>query len=193
VRYTLDYVSQGIFAYHLFCLLWVTNFFLAFEFVVVAGAIGSWYWRRDKRFNLNEPVLKAVGRTLLYHMGSIALGSMIVAIIQFVRIIFEKAQRELTNRLQNDKIVKGCVWYVRGFLFVFETVVKYINKHAYIQVRFVFLSCFVFFFGAKVFVLFSRQKNYNSIYHCLLTCFYLYNCRLHCMATTFSLRHAMPS
>jgi choline transporter-like protein 2/4/5 len=134
VRYTLSKVTQGIFAYHLFGGLWISQFLIALSYMIVASCIASWYWSRKKRLNvLGFPIWKAIIRVLLYHTGTVAFGSLIVAIIQFIRILFEKMVREIDAAHKGGRIVSGCIWYVRIVLWIFEKIVKYINKNAYIQ------------------------------------------------------------
>ena len=57
-------------------------------FPVYAGAIGTYYWTggdSDKMPAL--PVLVAVKNTTIYHLGSIAIGSFIIAVFQFIRCV----------------------------------------------------------------------------------------------------------
>ena len=58
-----------------------------------------------------------------YHLGSIALGSFIVAVVQFIRAILEYVDKK-TKRLQDTNpvvkffmcCVKYCVWYLEQVL-----------------------------------------------------------------------------
>jgi solute carrier family 44 (choline transporter-like protein), member 2/4/5 len=135
VRYSLTIWGQILFYTHIFSFLWVSQWLFSFSTVVVSGAIGSWYWRRDKR--IFDPrayyVLHSLKRTLYFSLGTISFGSFIVAVIQMMRILFEKAYSELKKGMVENKIAKYVVWAVRIFLFVFELVIKFINKHAYVQ------------------------------------------------------------
>jgi hypothetical protein len=120
VRYKLSTVTQGIFAYHVFGGLWISQFLIALEFMIVASRIASWYWSRKKRINiLGFPIWKAILRVLLFHTGTVAFGSLVVAIIQFIRLLFEKFVREMESMHKTNRIVKGCIWYVRCILWLF--------------------------------------------------------------------------
>lgn len=135
VRFRLDYSGNVLFYIHIFGFLWITNFFEALTHMIVAGAVGSWYWKRDKKFFDPKAfyVFNSTKRALVFHFGTVAFGSMIVAIVQFIRILFEKFYSELKKAHGDNKIWKGVAWAVRAFLFVFELIIKYINKHAYVQ------------------------------------------------------------
>ena len=53
-----------------------------------SGAIGSFYWAGGIKENMPDmPVLTAMKNTFIYHMGSIAFGSLIIAIVQFIRYL----------------------------------------------------------------------------------------------------------
>lgn len=135
VVYNMSKWTRGIFAYHIFGGLWVSQFLISMEYLMVAGAVASWYWRppKKKRFVVGLPVSQAILRTIVFHTGTAAFGSLIVATIEFIRIMFERGVRELKFAVMNNRIAKAIVWFVRIILWVFEKMVKYINKHSYIQ------------------------------------------------------------
>jgi len=133
--FSLQSYSQAIFWIHIFSLLWVVQFLKAFSTMAIAGAVGGWYWTRKKRIlNLRKfYVFHSVKRAIIYHLGTVAFGSLIVAIIEFIRLLFEKLYKELKKAHLENRIVKVISWAVRIGLQIFEWIVKYINRHAYIQ------------------------------------------------------------
>jgi len=145
--------------FHFFGLLWNLQFIIYFTFMVIAGAIAEWYFTpKDKKGNViykktranqiqpqsawdnvdldkyNEfsstPVLDSVGRTLRYHTGSIAFGSLILAVINFVRAIvyyLEETCGGKENRLQR------CVFCMIGCcLWCFECCADKLSKNAFV-------------------------------------------------------------
>lgn len=53
---------------------------------MVAGAIASYYWTQGDSSRMpTMPVLAALKNTIVYHLGSVAFGSFIIAVIQFIR------------------------------------------------------------------------------------------------------------
>ncbi|KAL9654484.1 hypothetical protein ABK040_010504 [Willaertia magna] len=133
VTLRLSNATRGIFAYHIFGGLWINAFLQATEYLILSGAICSWYWRKEKRFVVGLPLLRSTLRTLIFHLGTAAFGSLIVAIIQMIRILFEKIQKELETATKNNRIVKGCGWYVRIILWLVEKIIKFVNRQAYVQ------------------------------------------------------------
>ena len=108
-------------------------FIQACEFLILSGAISGWYWRREKRFVMGLPLVRSFFRTVIFHLGTAAFGSLIVAIIQAIRLLFEKLQRELETATNGNRIVKGCGWYVRVLLWIIEKIIKFFNRQAYVQ------------------------------------------------------------
>lgn len=47
------------------------------------------------------PVLRSLRRTLVFHLGSIALGSFVIAVIQFVRLVLEYIDKK-TRKIQQE-------------------------------------------------------------------------------------------
>jgi len=136
---TLPLVSLGVnsnlktyFEYfHLFGFLWGIFFLLGISDVTIAGSIANFYWLHDKNTRLNKPIGTALWRTLRYHLGSICLGSLIIALVDLIRIFVWQIQRQA--RASNNIVLKyvlGCVQCCLGFL---NKIVKLINKNAFIQ------------------------------------------------------------
>ncbi len=71
---------------------------------------------------------------LRYHLGSIALGSAIIAIVQMIRIIFEYYRTKIQKASKNNPVVKALLCITGYLLWYLEKVVKFITKNAYIQI-----------------------------------------------------------
>ncbi|XP_067951394.1 choline transporter-like protein 2 isoform X2 [Watersipora subatra] len=130
-----DILSYTIYLqiYMLFMFFWVMNWIIGFGQMVLAGAFASYYWAFDKKEHMPVfPILGSVGRTLLYHTGSIAFGALIIAIIQIIRVGLEYLDAKLKGA-ENPvakfllKCLKCCFWCLEKFM-------KMINKNAYILI-----------------------------------------------------------
>jgi hypothetical protein len=119
--------------YNFFMLLWTLGFIHAVGFLIIAMCAVFWYWScpgDDK--NPEHGVADALKLTLRNHLGTLALGSFIVAIIQIVRVtlaLFEKRMRAVGN---NADAVKFCLKCTQCCLAYFERFVRFINANAYI-------------------------------------------------------------
>lgn len=112
-------VLQYMFAYHLFGLLWTNQFINGFGYLVIAHSVGQYYWTRGLRADMTTfPVLTGLWVAARYHMGSVAFGAFIVAVIQFVRLLLEYLDRK-TKRMQKGNpaarwimcCLRYCLWY----------------------------------------------------------------------------------
>jgi len=117
--------------YLILSLFWNTQFILAFEQMVLAGTIATWYFTRDKS-TLRLTVLRSTYRTLRYHIGSLAFGSLIIAIIQFIRAILYYIKEKTEDRTGPIvtcilRCCMCCFWCLEKFL-------SFINKNAYIEI-----------------------------------------------------------
>ncbi|XP_042865088.1 choline transporter-like protein 1 [Penaeus japonicus] len=131
---TVVFVKSSVIAhlrwYHLFALLWITQFLVACQHVTIAGAISQWYFKRNKK-QLGWPILTSMKRMYRYHLGSIALGSLIIALVKFVRFILKYLEKRLSGQSQ------ACSWALRCCqccLWCFEKFLKFLSKNAYIEI-----------------------------------------------------------
>lgn len=63
------------FAYHFFGLLWTNQFIVGWGMVVIAGAIGSYYWARGNSDEMPRmPVVRAIRNATFYHLGECRMG-----------------------------------------------------------------------------------------------------------------------
>ena len=129
VRYAKSPFWFWIRLYHLFGLLWLANFIVACQHMVIAGAVAGWYFTRDKS-DLKLPILASFKRLVIYHLGSVAFGSFIIALVQLVRMILAYIERKLAKRTNSCgpllKCCQCCLW-------CFEKCLKFLNRNAYIM------------------------------------------------------------
>jgi len=119
--------------YNVFMFLWAYGWLNAIGYMVLAMCAVFWYWSKpgdDKQ--TDHGVLTGLKLTLGNHLGTVALGSLIVAIIQVMRIIltaFEYRMKEAAEKSETLRFIMCCAQCCLAYL---ERVVKFINKNAYI-------------------------------------------------------------
>lgn len=118
--------------YHFFGLLWTTQFIIAIGQCTIAGAVSSWYWVRDRSQVPMFPVLFAFKRTLRYHLGSLAFGSLIIAIVQFIRAILNYLQKRLQGK--ESRLLKVFFTMLQCCFKCLERFLKFISKKAYVMI-----------------------------------------------------------
>ncbi len=73
---------------------------------VRAGAIASYYWAGGQSSKMPAfPVLVALKNTVVYHMGSIAFGAFVIAVIQFIRFLLDYLDRKSKDLQAANKCV----------------------------------------------------------------------------------------
>jgi len=130
--------TEAMFWFMCFGFLWVIAFIMAMnEFVTIVAAI-TWYYS-DKTIPDadgiagDSDVSVGMGWAVRYHGGTLAFGSLILAIVWVIRIVFEyiakKAEAAGAGENAFTKCLIGCI---RCCLSCFERFVRYINRNAYI-------------------------------------------------------------
>jgi hypothetical protein len=126
------YIFDTRFAAAFFTLLWNNAFLVAVGQLTIAGSCAGWFFTRDQDRGKEHVIRPALYNCFRYHLGSLALGSFILAVVQFIRYLmmyFEKQAAAQKNRVMVIvlKVVQCCLW-------CFEKCIKFLNKNAYIQI-----------------------------------------------------------
>ncbi|XP_072016877.1 choline transporter-like protein 1 [Amphiura filiformis] len=131
VIYHKDTITKYMWWYHLFGLLWGSQFIIACLLCTIAGAVAQWFFATDKR-QLKSPILKSIRRVVRYHLGSMAFGSLIIALVMLARIILGYIQSKL--RGSQAQVVQYILKCLQCCLWLFEKVLRFINRNAYIEI-----------------------------------------------------------
>jgi len=67
-----------------------------------------------------------------YHMGSIAFGSLIIAIMQMIKLAFEYFRRKFEKVVPANPCTKCLICLLGCFIWCLDACVKMITKNAYI-------------------------------------------------------------
>lgn len=130
-----DYVADSkvpwFHVYNVFALFWSMFFVSAFGEMVLAGAFASWYWVFDKSRVPTFAVTMSLGRTLRYHTGTLAFGSLIIAIVRMIRVILEYIDHKVKEKT-DSKVVRALLCCCRCCLWCLEKFLKFINRNAYV-------------------------------------------------------------
>jgi hypothetical protein len=83
-----------------------------------------------------EPLatLSAVKKGIRYHMGSVAFGAFIIAVVRLIRIYLTTLQQQAERAGMDNFIIKKIYCCVQCALWCLEKCVEFINKNAYIQI-----------------------------------------------------------
>mmetsp|Transcript_46762 Transcript_46762/g.109466 ORF Transcript_46762/g.109466 Transcript_46762/m.109466 type:complete len:925 (+) Transcript_46762:104-2878(+) len=126
------YVFDWRFAVSFFVFLWNNALNIAIGQCLIAGAVGVWFFTPNADKGSRRVIAQSTWNVFRYHLGSLAFGSFIIAVIQFIRYLmkyYEKQAKAAKNRVlvMVLKVMQCCIW-------CFEKCVKFLNKNAYIQI-----------------------------------------------------------
>lgn len=93
-----------------------------------------WYFSFTSDTAGKGSICVALKWILRYHLGSIAFGSFIIAVVEFIRLIFEYYRKQMEVANKDNKIVKILLCITSYLLACLDRCVKFITKNAYIQI-----------------------------------------------------------
>ena len=82
-----DYENQVVYWlqwFNLFGFYWAMNFVTSYGEMVLAGVFAKWYWSRNKSKIPCGSLTKSIFNTTVFHLGTLAFGSLIIAIIKVI-------------------------------------------------------------------------------------------------------------
>ena len=123
---------QYLLAYHLFGFLWTNNLLEAIGAFVVASVVGGVYWADEE--NKTRAVRQGLRRALKFHLGSLAFGSLVLSIVEFVRIALEYIDHKVKKAAEHNKILKAALCCLKSFAYCLQKCVEFINKNCYILI-----------------------------------------------------------
>ncbi|XP_047006121.1 choline transporter-like protein 2 isoform X1 [Ictalurus punctatus] len=119
--------------YNVFLFFWCANFVTALGQMTLAGAFASYYWVFNKSRDMPAcPVFASLGRALRYHTGSLAFGSLILSVVQVIRVLLEYLDHKL--QVAQNKFAKFLLCCLKCCFWCLEKFIKFINRNAYIMV-----------------------------------------------------------
>ncbi|CAD5111760.1 DgyrCDS1041 [Dimorphilus gyrociliatus] len=86
VEFKRDTKLTIFYAYYFVALIWICEFIIACQQMVVAGTVTDWYFDREKEFATFR-VLRSTKNLILFHLGSVAFGSFIILLVKLPRAI----------------------------------------------------------------------------------------------------------
>ena len=125
--------------FNLFMFFWTQAFVVGFNQMVLAGSFGIWYWSKSKE---NFILFKSLKDTLIFHLGSIVFGSLLIAICKILRTIIQIVERRIksaANRTGQLSCFISCfITFIscccKCFFLCLEHFLKFMNRNAYIMV-----------------------------------------------------------
>lgn len=129
-------LQQGMVVYYIFGFIWGLEIIAGVFQFVVAHAVASWYFTECREDASKPPIpcptWKGLWKVMRFHLGSVALGSLLLALTRFIHGFLEyiasQARSARANRVA-DCIAANCV----ACIWCFEMVVRFLNQNAYFE------------------------------------------------------------
>ena len=133
---TMDKSLQYTLIYHGFEFLLTTNLIYAFSLLTVSQVVHKCYLHAGGAgVELPRwPVANAARTTLRYYMGSIALGSFVVAAFQMARYVLTYISVKLKKVAERQALVRVLLWVANCLVWLMEKIVELIAKGAYVMI-----------------------------------------------------------
>jgi len=125
--------QKRLILYTVFGVLWGNAFIIASSQFIIASSVCMWYFAHPQ--SPHGSIRKSFKRLFRYHLGSLAFGTFILALVQFIRLVLTYMEQQMkkaggkNNRCA--KFVFGCSQCLLGCL---ERCIKFLNKNAFIQI-----------------------------------------------------------
>ena len=117
----------GLVAFITFAMYWISEWLKNTIHVTISGVYGSWYFLGN---NFPKGATRgSLRRALTYSFGSISLGSLIVAIINFIRQLVSAAQRSAGQDGNMVGYVIFCV--LQCIIGLIDWAVQFLNRYAF--------------------------------------------------------------
>lgn len=139
----IEYLNNSpykVYFFILFMIIWLISFIDSLNQITLAGVFSSWYWTKysktkkgEKRSLPSFPVFYALRLGLINHIGTLALGSLLLSLTRLIRFVLELIDRKIKKYLaKNNKLVKFIHNILRCFFWLLEKFILFTNKNAYI-------------------------------------------------------------
>lgn len=121
-----DAKVTGLIVYVTFTMYWLSEWLKNTIHTTISGVYGSWYYSsRDYPKKVTRGALK---RSLTYSFGSISLGSLFVAIINFIRQLCSVVYQSQSDGGFIGMAIHCCVQCILGFI---KWAVEFVNRYAF--------------------------------------------------------------
>jgi choline transporter-like protein 2/4/5 len=117
--------------YNLFGCYWASFFVSGLGELILAGVFARWYWTRNKNNVPNCSLCRSIYDAFRYHLGTVAFGSLIIAIIRFIRTIVSYVEKKL--KLYNNDLTRCLLCCCKCCLYCLERFMRFISRNAYIM------------------------------------------------------------
>ena len=120
----------GLVAFITFAAYWISEWLKNTIHTTISGVYGSWYF--NSRNYPTKVTRGALRRSLTYSFGSICFGSLVVAIINFVRQLASVARQQAAA--QGDILATILYCFIGCLIGILDWAVQFLNRYAFTHI-----------------------------------------------------------
>ena len=121
------------------------NFIGGISAITIAVACAKWYFTPEGTITAvsSLTVFRSYGITMRYHWGTAAFGSLLIAVVQFIRSFLLYVQKQYNKHAApcTKTLVAVLCCIIQCWLWCLECCLKFISKNAYIQTAIHVMHC----------------------------------------------------
>jgi len=139
IYYKKDQLMKFARVYNILVLVWVIEFIIGCQHMIIAGSVATWFFTRNKD-NVSSPISTSTSYLFNYHLGSVALGSFIIAVLQIIRAILNFIDETLKD--SQNEVAKSLYKIFQCLFSCIQQFIQYLTRNAYIEIgkKYLFLS-----------------------------------------------------
>ncbi|KAL4709780.1 hypothetical protein ACJJTC_001234 [Scirpophaga incertulas] len=129
----LDSPTSVVYLYlaNLLAFFWTMFFISGVSDMMLASTFSTWYWTFNKNDLPFFTLTAGIYRTIRYHLGTVAFGALIIAIVRVIRVVLEYIDSKLKKF--DNPLTRCIMCCCKCFFWCLENFLKFINKNAYIM------------------------------------------------------------
>lgn len=93
--------------------------------MVLGGCYNAWYWAKPKSSLSSTPVLDSLKMVVKFHLGTVALGSVVMALLALIKVLVNMITR-------GRKCENCCCGIFKRFFHYLQNLLSYFNRNVYI-------------------------------------------------------------
>ncbi|XP_050359441.1 choline transporter-like 2 isoform X3 [Nymphalis io] len=110
---------------------WAMFFISGVADMMLASTFSTWYWTFHKKDLPFFTLTSGIYRTFRYHLGTVAFGALIIAIVRVIRVILEYIDHKVKKF--DNPFTRCIMCCCKCFFWCLENFLKFVNKNAYIM------------------------------------------------------------
>ena len=123
----------GLIVYCTFAMYWISEWLKNTIHTIISGVYGAWYFTPNNF--PRDATRQSAKRALTYSFGSISLGSLLIAIVQFLRQLCSVAQQQAASEGGIGGAVGAAMFCILGcFISLLEWAISFLNRYAFTHI-----------------------------------------------------------